>query len=279
MSSNICGNCANFKPKQGEKLFNCTVAQNAGVKYAMQVRADTRSCEAFSPLKQPPTLKAPAKPPPPAKKRAQPPAVLCNWGRLILIAAIVIIILLIGWGAYSCFSGGTPATSPTPTPTPTAAPTVTGVHPTPTPTPTPIPLNYYDFGDLVTSTPWQISIGQPAWTYTYNAPGPQNPPAGSIFLLVPVTLWNVGITPIQVSAPDFKLVSTAGAIYGAKPPPNTIVYPGWTLRSAFPYYPYSVQPSGLVTGIIIYTPPIVATDLSIRIFVNGQYLVWNVPPP
>ena len=276
MSSNICGNCANFKPKQGEKLFNCTVAQNAGVKYAMQVRADTRSCEAFSPLKQPPTVKAAVKPSPPAAKRAQPTGTLCNWGRLILIAAIIIIILLIGWGAYSCFAGGggTPAT----TPTPTGAPTPTGIHTTPTPTPTPIPLNYYDFGDLVTSTPWQISIGQPAWTSTYNAPGPQSPPAGSIFLLVPVTVWNVGGTSFKISAQDFQVVSAAGATYGPKPPPSVIIYPSFTTRSPFPYYANTVQPSGIVTGIIQYTPPLAATDLSIRILVNGQYLVWNLPP-
>jgi hypothetical protein len=277
MSSNICGNCANFKPKPGEKLFNCTVAQNAGAKYAMQVRADTRSCQAFSPIK-PPT-RAAAKPTPPPPKRAQPAAGLCNWGRLILIAAIIIVILLIAFGAYSCFSGGTPATSPTPTATPTPAPTPTGVHPTPVPTPTPIPLNYYDFGDLVTSTPWQISIGQPAWTKTFNAPGPQSPPLGSIFLLVPVTVWNVGSTSLQVSAPSFELISAAGATYGAKPPPSTISYPSFNTRSPFPYYAYTVQPSGLITGIIIYTPPETATELSIRILVNGQYLVWNVPPP
>lgn len=276
MSSNICGNCANFKPKQGEKLFNCTVAQMAGVKYAMQVRADTRSCEAFSPLKQPPTLRAAAKPsPPPAAKRAQPRGGLCNWGRLVLIAAIVIIILIVAWGAYSCFSGGgTPATTPTPTPTPTAPPTPTGIHPTPIPTPTPIPLNYYDFGDLVTSTPWQISISQPQWAPSYNAPGPQSPPPGSIFLLVPVTVWNVGNTYFQVSATNFELISAAGATYGPKPPPISINF-----QSPFPYYTLTVHPSGYTAGIIVYTPPKAATDLSIRILVNGQYLVWNVPPP
>ena len=274
MISNICGNCGNFKPKQGEKLFNCTVAQNAGVKYAMQVRADTRSCESFSPLKQPPTLKAAAKAPPPATKRTQPSGVLCNWGRLILIAAIVIIILIIAWGAYSCFSGGgTPTTTPTPTPTPTPAPTPTGLHPSPTPAPTAIPLNYYDFGDLVTSPPWQISISQPQRVTTFNAPGPQTPPFGSVWLLVPLSVWNIGNTSIQVQAANFQLVSTAGAIYGARPPPQSINF-----RSPFPYYAVTVFPQGSVSGIIIFAPPAAATDLSIRILINGQYLVWNVPP-
>jgi len=273
MSSNICGNCANFKPKPGEKLFNCTVAQMAGVKYAMQVRADTRSCEAFSPLKQPQTSKPPPKPPPPTTtKRAQPPPALCNWGRLILIAAIIIIILLIAFGAYSCFSHRK-TSSTTPTPTPTAAPTPTGIHLTPTPTPTPVPVNYYSFGDLVTSTPLQVTISQAQWATTFNAPGPQIPPAGSIFLLVPVTVWNVGNVPFTIAATDFQLVSAIGATYGAVPPPSSINF-----HTPFTYYSYTIQPSGYVTGVIIYTPPTAATDLSIRIFFNGQYLAWNVPP-
>ena len=45
----ICGNCQNFKPKPDEKFFNCTEAKHAGLKYGMQVRADSRTCEAFIP--------------------------------------------------------------------------------------------------------------------------------------------------------------------------------------------------------------------------------------
>ena len=54
MSSSICGNCQNFKPKKGDRFFNCTAARHAGVKYGMQVRADTRSCDAFLPSGTPP---------------------------------------------------------------------------------------------------------------------------------------------------------------------------------------------------------------------------------
>jgi hypothetical protein len=45
----ICGNCQNFKPKPDEKFSNCTEAKHAGLKYGMQVRADSRACEAFIP--------------------------------------------------------------------------------------------------------------------------------------------------------------------------------------------------------------------------------------
>lgn len=44
-----CGDCQNFKVKEGEKSFNCTKAVHAGVKYGMQVRADSRACDAFVP--------------------------------------------------------------------------------------------------------------------------------------------------------------------------------------------------------------------------------------
>ncbi len=44
-----CGNCQNFKPKPDEKFSNCTEAKHAGLKYGMQVRADSRACEAFMP--------------------------------------------------------------------------------------------------------------------------------------------------------------------------------------------------------------------------------------
>lgn len=271
MSSNICGNCANFKPKQGDKFFNCTYAKQAGVSYAMQVRADTRSCQAFAPVTQSPKPQT-AKPAPPAKRTEPQSGRLCPWGRIMLIAAIVIIVLLIGYAAYRCSSGGTPTTTPAPTPTPSPLPTSTGVHLTPTPTPTPIPIKYYDFGDLVTSPPWQISISTPQRVTTFNAPGPQTAAPGSVFLLVPVTVWNVGDTSLYVSAQSFQLVSAAGAIYGAKPPPISINF-----QSPFSYYTTGVGPQGSVYGIIIFNPPAIATDLTIRIFVNDQYLEWNVP--
>ena len=44
-----CGGCRNFQPKPDEKFFNCIAAKHAGIKYGMQVRADSRSCEAFEP--------------------------------------------------------------------------------------------------------------------------------------------------------------------------------------------------------------------------------------
>ena len=44
-----CGDCRNFAPKPDEKFFNCTAAKHSGLRYGMQVRADTRACEALAP--------------------------------------------------------------------------------------------------------------------------------------------------------------------------------------------------------------------------------------
>jgi len=190
--------------------------------------------------------------------------------RIFFIAAILALLAITFISCKLLTFEETPA--PTPTPFPTVGPPPTAIKATPTPAPTPIPLNYYSFGELATSSPWQITISQPQWATSYNAPGTQKPPPGGIFLLVPVAVWNVGSTSFQVSAQNFQLISAAGAIYGAKTPPLSI-----NTQNPFPYNKYTVQPSGSVNGIIIYTPPTGATDLSIRILVNGQYLVWDLP--
>ena len=68
MHYDICGNCQNFKPKPGQKFFTCTSAKHAGVKYGMQVRPDTQSCDAFSPFEASPKQKStPLLPKPPVK--------------------------------------------------------------------------------------------------------------------------------------------------------------------------------------------------------------------
>ena len=44
-----CGYCTHFNPKPDNKFFNCIEAKHAGLKYGMQVREDSRACEAFKP--------------------------------------------------------------------------------------------------------------------------------------------------------------------------------------------------------------------------------------
>jgi len=46
-TKDVCSNCRSFNVKPGQKFFNCTDAKHAGLKYGMQVRPDSRACEAF----------------------------------------------------------------------------------------------------------------------------------------------------------------------------------------------------------------------------------------
>jgi len=48
-SKDKCGYCRSFKPKPDDKFFNCLDAKHGGLKYGMQVRPDSRACEAFTP--------------------------------------------------------------------------------------------------------------------------------------------------------------------------------------------------------------------------------------
>ena len=44
-----CGYCRNYKPKPDDKFFNCLEAKHGGLKYGIQVRFDSRACEAIVP--------------------------------------------------------------------------------------------------------------------------------------------------------------------------------------------------------------------------------------
>lgn len=103
MSTNVCGNCSNFKPKSGESLFNCTDARHGGLAYGMQVRVDTRACDAFRPYERPSVPSAPA-----GQSRVVPlddriePAGLCEWGKTGLVLSVALAILLVSWLLYTC---------------------------------------------------------------------------------------------------------------------------------------------------------------------------------
>ena len=268
-SANVCGNCANFKPKQGDKFFNCTYAKQGGVKYAMQVRADTRSCEAFSPLGQPPKPAATAQPKTPAAKRSEPPpGRLCPWGRIIMLAAIIIIILLIAFGAYTCYKGrGTP--TPTPTPTPTTAPTPTGAQ-TPTPTPTPIPVFTYNLGEWVTAPPLLMIAQSAQKVKQYTAPGPHDAPAGTSFVIVNVTMFNAGTKNITTSANDFRIVSESGLAF--VPIQTTVFY-----YDAYSWEGKLLAPGQTTGGKIYFIVPDVVTQLQLWTYKTGSIVQWNLP--
>jgi hypothetical protein len=269
-SANVCGNCANFKPKQGERFFNCTYAKQGGVKYAMQVRADTRSCEAFTPLNPP--SKPPTKAPPP--KRAEPqPRGLCPWGRVIMLAALIIIILLIAFGAYTCLKGSaTPAPTPTPTPAPTVPPTPgpTPVVITPTPGPTPFPIHQYNLGDSVTAAPRIILVSSVEKATTIYVPGPVNAAVGAHFYIVTVTVTNGSISSIPTAATDFRIVSTSGLSFPA-------VSVSMLFKNVYPYYQFPLAAGQTFGGRIVFQVPDAVTQLRVQTSTSSGIVQWLLP--
>ena len=96
MGTGICGNCANFKPEPGKRFFDCAMARHAGLGYGMQVRADTRSCEAFAPFE---AHVAPASIP---RKEPLEPVGLCSVGKRTLVLTVSLSIILVSWLLYTC---------------------------------------------------------------------------------------------------------------------------------------------------------------------------------
>lgn len=261
MSSNICGNCANFKPKPGEKFFNCTKATQAGIKYGMQVRPDTRSCEAFEPLK-PPSLPKPA--PKPVKASPQIAARLCPWGRLILLAAILLIILLLSWGIYTCakqsIEGG-----PTPTPTSTSTPEPTSTQPTPTPIP-PYIYQDCDIGSWAEGANQSVFVWDPVKSSTFTgAGGVYGAPVGTEFVWFQFTVSNINISKLTIGPGSFWVTDSVGRSYFAAGQP--VYYP---LR----YDAKTIYPGGTMRGIIPYIVPTYASGLRINYMLNPS----TVPP-
>lgn len=276
VNANVCGNCANFKPKQGEKFFNCTYAQQGGVKYAMQVRMDTRSCEAFSPLNKPAKPPIATQPKPAAPKRVEPrPGGLCPWGRIIMLAAIVIIILLIAFGAYTLFKGrATPAPTPTPAPTaPPTAPPTAGPTPaliTPSPAPTPPPIFQYNLGSWVTAPPVLMLASSAEKVKQYSAPGPHDAPIGTSFIFVTVTVHNAGSGPIVSGATAFKIVSQSGLSF----PPTELPF---LIYNAYPYTPGTLAPGQIADGRIMFVVPDVVTELRLQVSTPNAIVQWILP--
>ncbi|MFC1847818.1 hypothetical protein ACFLXV_00700 [Chloroflexota bacterium] len=107
MSSNVCGNCSNFIPKPGERFVNCTEASHGGLSYGMQVRPDTRACDAFMsigididvPLQaiQPARLTEDTQP-----VESSEPVGLCTVGQKSLVASVSVAIILVSWLLYTC---------------------------------------------------------------------------------------------------------------------------------------------------------------------------------
>lgn len=279
MSTNICGNCESFRPKKGERFFNCTRARHAGVSYGMQVRADTRSCDAFTPFKPSPAPTPSTAPRPASRQTKQArvlpaegimrPLGLCRWGKAVLIIALVIAILVFSWITYTCAT----KTTSTPTPTPTIGPGPTSTKlegPTPTPTPAYI-LQYADLGaDNFVKIPGMkmVSVHSPSLvtSYRYWTGQSFSSPPGTKFLFIYVQVYNrSSTTPFTILASDFVIVDSDGIVYGAAGQPYYVMD---GLESKV------LQPGDSAGGAILYVVPNVASGFEVSYLLDP----YSTPP-
>lgn len=264
MGSNICGNCGNFKLRPGERFFNCTSAEQAGIKYAMQVRADTRSCDAFVPFGVSMSASAAPAPMPPRKRAAsggrplreerlpsgerQRPTGLCPRGRTLLVLSLVIAVLLLSWLVYTCAS--TLVTTPEPTPTP--RPTAPGPKRTP-PRPT---LIYSDakVGQWVDTPQLACIIYSPQKRKVIShVAGSYPADPGTTFVSVGATVTNLSNTYYIVEPGDFTLTDSKGNHYRQ-----------YTYEFHYSLFPHtSLSVGGSVSGELLWKVPDFARGLTI----------------
>jgi hypothetical protein len=260
MSSNICGNCENFKPEAGDKFFKCTSAEHAGVKYGMQVRADTQACDAFAPFK--PSAAAAAPVPPterPLSRDRREPVGLCPWVKVALLIALLLLILLLSWLLYRCAIQGVSEPAPTPTPAATAGPFPTGpVGPTPTPVPA-YTIDYYDPGEWAVSGQRMVlitSAERDHW-YPYSTMNNIGAPAGTYFVMVKVTVLNRGSSgSIIVNPAHFVIIDSEGYAYNSQMPRQPYLFSDLLTGE--------VRPGKSGSGRLLFVVPSVATGLELQ---------------
>jgi len=285
MAGNICGNCANFKPKAGEKFFNCTDAKQGGIKYGMQVRSDTRACEAFTvpaksttpkltptaepgrkpvvksapqvtPRAEPGAARQPSATPPEDKPR---PTGLCAWGKTVLIVSVVIVVALVSWGVYACgsSSGSTPGGGK-PTPTVTITPTHT--------------LQYFSMGQWAETSIQRRAVVSKTIVSSYQTEfGPYAPPIqappGIVFVIVEASTIYTGGSSLTTAPGDFVLTDAEGHRYRYNVYQSNGPYPSTTLSVA-----------GITTtgGKILYTVPSGTSGLEVSCLLQGDQPVLAV---
>jgi hypothetical protein len=153
---------------------------------------------------------------PPAEGAPQPTG-LCRWGKLVLIAALVIAVLLFSWLAYTCASNSTSKPTPTPIPMPS---TTIGPHPTLTPMPA-YSIQYFEVGEngwAMTGT--KMVLISSVWSttnYDWGVGAHETAPVGTEFIFLNITFINRSpSTSFSVSSRDFVLIDSTGYVYYAQ---------------------------------------------------------------
>jgi hypothetical protein len=256
MNNKLCGNCRNFKPKKkGEKFFNCTSAKQAGINYGMQVRADTRACDAFAPTAPHPTL----------KDRAKPLSIF-PWRTILIVLILAIAIGLLSWFLYRWAIQSEAA--PVPTPSPTSTPTGNA-----TPTPTPIPpyiIKDFPISASISAVAPDRMITVYSATRTSSYPlitgAVVTAPPATIFIIFRVSAMNLGSATISIQSSDFRLSDSQGHQFTAQ-------------GGGGPYYvgdPFGafLAPTQTDDGKLLYLVPLQASGFDLSYLLEPA----SVPP-
>lgn len=273
MSDKTCGDCGNFQPKDNQKFFNCTSARQAGIRYGMQVRADTGACEAF-------THKALTSSPTPrlSTERAEPDAHCLDRTiiKIALIIAIIVAIALLSWLLYSCVteSGAVPATTPTPAP-------VDSFTPTSQPSPTPLPpyiVQYFNISANSTALGYDkiitvYSVSR-ITSYTLLTGRVINAPPGYILIHLQLNGFNTSGDSIYVNPNDFTVIDSGGYRYT----PQLEVSPYYVGN----LFGGTILPGQIKDGKLLYVVPITASSLELSYILDPTSVPsiqarWKMP--
>jgi hypothetical protein len=141
---------------------------------------------------------------------------------------------------------------------------------TPTPTQTLISINYFNLGDVATSSSLRIAVISAEKTTQYHLEAAMNAPHDTFFIVVNVEVLNLGSSTIVTHASRFNLSDKSGSIY--QPVRFSVL-----ASNPFPWYAQALAPGQTVSGRILYVVSNQLSELSVVTFVNGQYLAWVLP--
>jgi hypothetical protein len=95
-------------------------------------------------------------------------------------------------------------------------------------------------------------------------------PPDTFFIIVNVTVFNMGNSTISAQANLFNLIDKSSSIY--RPVQLSVLVP-----NQFPWYGQALAPGNTVSGRILYVVSNQSSEMSVVTFVNGQYLAWVLP--
>ena len=141
---------------------------------------------------------------------------------------------------------------------------------TPTPSQTPIPINYFNLGDVATSSSLRIAVTSAEKMTQYHLEATMNAPPNTVLIVVNVEVLNLGSSTIATHANLFNLSDRSGSIY--QPVRLSVL-----ASNQFPWYAQALAPGETASGKILYVVPNTESELSITTFVNGSCLAWVLP--